>query len=56
VGIKPLVGTVGDSYDNVLAETINGLYKTELVHYLVPMEEYTSTRTGNAKLGALVQS
>ena len=31
-GIKPSVGTVGDSYDNALAETINGLYKTELVH------------------------
>jgi putative transposase len=31
-GIKPSVGSVGDSYDNALAETINGLYKTELVH------------------------
>ncbi len=31
-GIKPSVGSVGDSYDNSLAETINGLYKTELVH------------------------
>ena len=27
VGIEPLVGGVGDRYDNVLAETINGLYK-----------------------------
>ena len=26
-GIEPSVGTVGDSYDNALAETINGLYK-----------------------------
>tara|TARA_R100000935_G_C2784530_1_gene143202 strand:+ start:351 stop:605 length:255 start_codon:yes stop_codon:yes gene_type:complete len=25
-------GSFGDSYDNALAETINGLYKTELVH------------------------
>jgi transposase InsO family protein len=31
-GIKPSVGSVGDSYDNALAETIHGLYKTELVH------------------------
>ena len=30
-GIEPSVGSVGDSYDNALAETINGLYKTELV-------------------------
>jgi putative transposase len=30
-GISPSVGSVGDSYDNALAETINGLYKTELV-------------------------
>ena len=28
-GIKPSIGTAGDSYDNALAETINGLYKTE---------------------------
>ena len=31
-GIEPSVGSVGDSCDNALAETINGLYKTELVH------------------------
>ncbi len=31
VGIEPSVGTVGDSYDNALAETINGLYKTEVI-------------------------
>jgi transposase InsO family protein len=31
-GIEPSVGSVGDSYDNALAETKNGLYKTELVH------------------------
>ena len=31
-GIAPSVGSVGDSYDNALAETINGLYKTELIH------------------------
>ncbi|CLN70511.1 putative transposase for insertion sequence element IS986/IS6110 [Mycobacterium tuberculosis] len=30
-GIQPSVGAVGSSYDNALAETINGLYKTELI-------------------------
>ncbi|MGH9205218.1 MAG: IS3 family transposase [Acidimicrobiales bacterium] len=30
-GIEPSVGSVGDSYDNALAESINGLYKTELI-------------------------
>lgn len=33
-GIEPSVGRTGDSYDNALAETINGLYKAELVHKL----------------------
>ena len=31
-GIESSVGSVGDSYDNALAETINGLYKTEVIH------------------------
>ena len=31
-GIEPSVGSVGDSYDNALAETINGLYKAEIIH------------------------
>lgn len=31
-GIAPSVGSRGDSYDNALAETINGLYKAELIH------------------------
>ena len=30
-GIKSSVGSVGDSYDNALAETINGLFKTEVI-------------------------
>jgi transposase InsO family protein len=30
-GIEPSVGSVGDSYDNALAETVNGLFKTELI-------------------------
>jgi transposase InsO family protein len=35
-GIEPSVGSVGDSYDNALAETINGLYKAEVIHRLGP--------------------
>ena len=32
VGIEPSVGSVGDSYDNALAETVIGLFKTEVIH------------------------
>jgi putative transposase len=35
-GIEPSVGSRGDSYDNALAETINGLYKAELIHRRAP--------------------
>ncbi len=31
-GIEPSVGSVGDSYDNALAETVMGLFKTEVIH------------------------
>jgi transposase InsO family protein len=31
LGAAPSTGTVGDSYDNALAEAVNGLYKTELI-------------------------
>jgi transposase InsO family protein len=30
-GIEPSVGSVGNSYDNALAETVNGLFKTEVI-------------------------
>jgi putative transposase len=35
-GIEPSVGSVGDSYDNALAETVNGLYKAEVIHRCGP--------------------
>ena len=35
-GIEASVGSVGDSYDNALAETINGLYKTEVIRHKGP--------------------
>lgn len=35
-GVEPSVGSIGDSYDNALAETIIGLYKTELIEQRGP--------------------
>jgi putative transposase len=35
-GIEPSVGSVGDAYDNALAETVNGLYKAEVIHRRSP--------------------
>ena len=39
-GIEPSVGSVGDSYDNALAETINGLYKAEVIHRCGPWRNF----------------
>ncbi len=41
-GIEPSVGSKGDSYDNALAETINGLYKAELIHRQAPWKTVES--------------
>ena len=41
-GIEPSVGSRGDSYDNALAETINGLYKTELIRRRAPWKSKES--------------
>ena len=35
-GVEPSVGSKGNSYDNALAETINALYKAELIHRRAP--------------------
>jgi putative transposase len=35
-GIEPSVGSRGDAYDHALAETINGLFKTEVIRHLGP--------------------
>ena len=50
-GIEPSVGSVGDSYDNALAETINGLYKAEVIHRrgaAVPERRLPQARVGFA--------
>src|SRR6185369_6800178 len=39
-GVEPSVGSVGDSYDNALAETINGLYKAEVIHRRAPWRSF----------------
>ncbi len=38
--LKASVGSVGDSYDNALAETINGLYKTEVIYRAGPWQTH----------------
>ena len=39
-GIEPSVGSVGDSYDNALAETIDGLYKAKVIHRRGPWRSF----------------
>jgi putative transposase len=39
-GIEPSVGSVGDSYDNALAETIIGLFKAEVIHRRGPWRSF----------------
>ena len=39
-GLEPSVGSVGDSYDNALAETINGLYKAEVIWKSGPWKSF----------------
>ena len=39
IGAVPSIGSVADSYDNALAETINGLYKTELIRRRGPWRD-----------------
>jgi putative transposase len=48
-GIQPSVGAVGSSYDNALAETINGLYKTELIKPRKPWRTIEEVGLATAK-------
>ena len=55
-GIEPSVGSVGDSYDNALAETINGLYKAEVIHRRGPWRSFETVEfAATLDLGRLVQ-
>jgi len=47
-GISISVGSKGDAYDNALAETINGLYKTEVVRKCI-FRPYPDTNSGNMR-------
>jgi transposase InsO family protein len=54
-GIEPSVGSKGNSYDNALAEAINGLYKAELIHRRTPSgrpKNRWSWRPWNGSLGS----
>ena len=48
-GIRPSVGTVGSSYDNALAESINGLYKTEVIRRQAPWRNVDAVEIATAE-------
>jgi transposase InsO family protein len=48
-GIEPSVGSAGDSYDNALAETINGLYKAEVIHRQGPWRSFEQVELATLK-------
>jgi putative transposase len=54
-GIRSSVGSVGDSFDNALAETINGLYKTELIKHRGHVAHRRAGRVRHSRMGRLVQ-
>ena len=49
-GLVPSVGSVGDSYDNALAETINGLYKAEVIHRCGPWRSFEAVEFATLEL------
>ncbi|GBR36292.1 hypothetical protein GCM10007870_30450 [Gluconobacter kondonii] len=50
-GIEPSVGSVGDSYDNALAETINGLFKNEVIHRRGPWRSFDAVEYATLEWG-----
>jgi len=57
IGAVPSIGSVGDSYDNALAETVNGLYKTELIRRpgRGPWKSVDDVELATLSWGSLVQ-
>ena len=49
-GIDASVGTTGDSYDNALAETLIGLFKTEVIHHRGPWKGRDAVEFNNRRL------
>lgn len=47
-GIDPSVGSVGDAYDNALAESQIGLYKSELIHHEGPWRDVDQVEAATA--------
>jgi transposase InsO family protein len=56
VKAQPSVGSVGYSYDNALAETIIGLYKTEVIHRRGPWRIWRlwNTPRSNGSTGSII--
>lgn len=54
MGIEPSVGSVGDSYDNALAESVIGLFKTEVIRRRVPWRGIEGVEFAT-RMGGLVQ-
>ena len=54
-GIDPSVGSVGDSYDNALAESVIGLYKTEVIRRRGPWPHLEAVGVCDTRMGGLVQ-
>ena len=54
-GVRCSVGSRGDSYDNALAEAVNGLYKAELIPQERSVALAGARRAGNRRLGRLVE-
>ena len=54
-GIEPSVGSVGNSYDNALAETINGLYQGRGHPSTRTVAQLRGRRVRNLRVGGLVQ-
>ncbi len=48
-GLVASLGSIGDSYDNSLAETINGLYKTELIYRQGPWKNREAVELATLK-------
>ena len=55
-GIDPSVGSVGDSYDNALAETVIGLFKTEVIHRQGPWRSSAAVEIATMTLGLLLKA
>lgn len=53
--ITAIEASVGDSYDNALAETINGLYKAEVIRRREPWRSFEAVEFATLKIGRLVQ-